>query len=44
MLLEVHIAFVEGPTNGPFGVVKRFVVAIMDDSAGHTAEYGLDHI
>jgi hypothetical protein len=42
-LFEVRVAFLEVSIDGSFGFVHRFVIAIVNDGAGHAAKYGFDH-
>jgi hypothetical protein len=44
VFLKVRVAFLEVSIDGSFGFVHRFVIAVVDDSAGHAAKYGFDHI
>ena len=43
-LFEVRVAFLEVSIDGSFGFVHRFVIAVVNDGAGHAAKYGFDHI
>ena len=40
----MRVAFLEVSIDGSFGFVHRFVIAVVNDGAGHAAKYGFDHI
>jgi hypothetical protein len=44
IFFEARVAFLEVSIDGSFGFVHRLVIAVVDDSAGHAAKYGFDHI